>query len=122
MQSARWGELLGVLDGCDHWALRGARGLDVDLPALPRALPALPLPTADAWGIAEGRGRAAVRSRVSSWARGGVGWPDGRGKWATWLELDGGEGGGRGSSLSVGEPKSGDAQWAADREPSLTGF
>ena len=51
VQSARWGELLGVLDGCDHWALRGARGLDVDLPALP--LPALSLPAADAWGIAD---------------------------------------------------------------------
>ncbi|KAI0759369.1 alpha/beta-hydrolase [Trametes elegans] len=35
IQSARWGELLGVLEGCDHWDLRGARGLDVDLPSLP---------------------------------------------------------------------------------------
>ncbi|KAI8986279.1 Alpha/Beta hydrolase protein [Trametes punicea] len=35
VQSARWGEFLGVLEGCDHWELRGARGLDVDLPSIP---------------------------------------------------------------------------------------
>ncbi|KAH8822564.1 alpha beta-hydrolase [Flagelloscypha sp. PMI_526] len=37
VQSARWGEFLGVLEGCDHWEMRGARGLEfgVDLPALP---------------------------------------------------------------------------------------
>lgn len=34
VQSARWGEFLGVLEGCDHWELRGARGLDVDLPSI----------------------------------------------------------------------------------------
>lgn len=34
VDSARWGEFLGTLDGADHWALRGASGieLDVDLP------------------------------------------------------------------------------------------
>ncbi|KAH9932712.1 alpha/beta-hydrolase [Epithele typhae] len=37
VQSARWGEFLGVLDGCDHWEIRGARGIDVDLPSLPGA-------------------------------------------------------------------------------------
>ncbi|KAI0671133.1 Alpha/Beta hydrolase protein [Trametes maxima] len=35
VQSARWGEFLGVLEECDHWDLRGARGLDVDLPSIP---------------------------------------------------------------------------------------
>ncbi|KAI0351390.1 alpha/beta-hydrolase [Trametes cingulata] len=35
IQSARWGEFLGVLEGCDHWELRGARGIDVDLPSIP---------------------------------------------------------------------------------------
>ncbi|TFK27658.1 alpha/beta-hydrolase [Coprinopsis marcescibilis] len=37
VQSAKWGEFLGVLDGCDHWEMRGARGIEfgVDLPALP---------------------------------------------------------------------------------------
>ena len=34
VQSARWGEFLGVLEGCDHWDLRGARGIDVDLPSI----------------------------------------------------------------------------------------
>ncbi|KAI0373778.1 alpha/beta-hydrolase [Pilatotrama ljubarskyi] len=35
VQSARWGEFLGILEGCDHWDLRGARGIDVDLPSIP---------------------------------------------------------------------------------------
>ncbi|KAG2009817.1 lipase 2 [Coprinopsis cinerea AmutBmut pab1-1] len=37
VQSAKWGEFLGVLDGCDHWEMRGARGIEfgVDLPAIP---------------------------------------------------------------------------------------
>jgi triacylglycerol lipase len=29
VQSAKWGEFLGVLEGCDHWDMRGARGLDL---------------------------------------------------------------------------------------------
>ncbi|TFK48770.1 alpha/beta-hydrolase [Heliocybe sulcata] len=34
VQSARWGEFLGIMEGCDHWDIRGARGLelDIDLP------------------------------------------------------------------------------------------
>ncbi|KAL0569673.1 hypothetical protein V5O48_012286 [Marasmius crinis-equi] len=37
IQSAKWGEFLGVMEGCDHWEIRGARGLEfgVDLPAIP---------------------------------------------------------------------------------------
>jgi len=37
VQSAKWGEFLGIMEGCDHWQLRGARGIEfgVDLPALP---------------------------------------------------------------------------------------
>ncbi|PCH40383.1 alpha/beta-hydrolase [Wolfiporia cocos MD-104 SS10] len=34
IQSARWGEFLGVLEGCDHWDIRGARGPDVELPSV----------------------------------------------------------------------------------------
>lgn len=34
VQSAHWGEFLGVLEGCEHWELRGARGIDVDLPSI----------------------------------------------------------------------------------------
>lgn len=29
IQSARWGEFLGILEECDHWELRGARGLEI---------------------------------------------------------------------------------------------
>lgn len=45
VDSARWGEFLGTLEGADHWALRGASGieLDVDLP--------------DAWSFAINWGR-----------------------------------------------------------------
>ncbi|KAG6853811.1 hypothetical protein C0991_001057 [Blastosporella zonata] len=37
VQSARWGEFLGIMEGCDHWEMRGARGIEfgVDLPAIP---------------------------------------------------------------------------------------
>lgn len=37
VQSARWGEFLGIMEGCDHWEIRGARGLEfnVDLPSVP---------------------------------------------------------------------------------------
>ncbi|EED82324.1 candidate lipase [Postia placenta Mad-698-R] len=34
IQSARWGQFLGVLEGCDHWDMRGARGIEVDLPSV----------------------------------------------------------------------------------------
>ncbi|CAL1713596.1 unnamed protein product [Somion occarium] len=36
VQSARWGEYLGTLEEADHWALRGARGLElgVELPSI----------------------------------------------------------------------------------------
>jgi triacylglycerol lipase len=36
VDSARWGEFLGIVEGGDHWALRGASGieLDVDLPSV----------------------------------------------------------------------------------------
>ncbi|KAN0130644.1 alpha/beta-hydrolase [Lactarius tabidus] len=46
VDSARWGEFLGTLEGADHWALRGASGieLDVDLP--------------DAWSFAINWGRS----------------------------------------------------------------
>jgi triacylglycerol lipase len=27
IQSAKWGEFLGVMEGCDHWEMRGARGI-----------------------------------------------------------------------------------------------
>jgi len=40
VQSAKWGEFLGTLEGCDHWEMRGARGieLNVDLPLSPLGL------------------------------------------------------------------------------------
>ncbi|KIK69941.1 hypothetical protein GYMLUDRAFT_34343 [Collybiopsis luxurians FD-317 M1] len=36
IQSAKWGEFLGVMEECDHWTIRGARGLDfgVEFPAI----------------------------------------------------------------------------------------
>lgn len=35
VQSARWGEFLGILSGCDHWEIRGAQGMEmhVELPS-----------------------------------------------------------------------------------------
>lgn len=31
VQSARWGEFLGILNGCDHWEIRGAQGMDMNM-------------------------------------------------------------------------------------------
>lgn len=35
VQSARWGEFLGILSGCDHWEIRGTGGMEmhVELPS-----------------------------------------------------------------------------------------
>ena len=30
ISSAKWGTFLGTMEGCDHWELRGARGLGAD--------------------------------------------------------------------------------------------
>jgi len=36
VQSSKWGEFLGVMEGSDHWEIRGARGLELsDFPAIP---------------------------------------------------------------------------------------
>jgi len=45
VHSARWGEFLGIIEGADHWALRGASGIElgVDLPSV----------ITDAWGLAD---------------------------------------------------------------------
>jgi len=66
VSSARWGEFLGTLEGADHWAVRGASGielLDVDLASV--------VGSRDAWGLADwGRFMRAL-GRVE--ARGGAG-------------------------------------------------
>ncbi|KAJ6588483.1 Alpha/Beta hydrolase protein [Mycena capillaripes] len=57
VQSAKWGEFLGIMEGCDHWEMRGARGIEfgVDLPALPAiglGGPNTPAnPSGDGWGL-----------------------------------------------------------------------
>ena len=48
VESARWGEFLGTLEGADHWALRGASGiefLDADLASV--------VGSRDAWGLTD---------------------------------------------------------------------
>ncbi|KAJ7624966.1 Alpha/Beta hydrolase protein [Mycena polygramma] len=57
VQSAKWGEFMGIMEGCDHWEMRGARGIEfgVDLPALPAIGLGGPNPPAssggDGWGL-----------------------------------------------------------------------
>jgi len=43
IESAKWGEFLGVLDECDHWAMRGASVLDLnyDFPSVSVSMPSL---------------------------------------------------------------------------------
>jgi triacylglycerol lipase len=48
VESARWGKFLGTLEGADHWALRGASGielLDADLASV--------VGSKDTWGLAD---------------------------------------------------------------------
>jgi len=49
IESAKWGEFLGVLEGCDHWAMRGASVLDLnyDFSSVSASIPSL---SAD-WGL-----------------------------------------------------------------------
>ncbi|KAI0049428.1 alpha/beta-hydrolase [Auriscalpium vulgare] len=35
VQSARWGEFLGIVDGCDHWEIRGASGIEMGVDIIP---------------------------------------------------------------------------------------
>ncbi|KAJ7177960.1 Alpha/Beta hydrolase protein [Mycena filopes] len=59
VQSAKWGEFLGIMEGCDHWEMRGARGIEfgVDLPALPAIglggpnTTSNPSTSGDGWGL-----------------------------------------------------------------------
>ncbi|KAF7329923.1 Ubiquitin-related modifier 1 [Mycena kentingensis (nom. inval.)] len=57
VQSAKWGEFLGTMEGCDHWEMRGARGLEfgVDLPAIPAiglgSSLSSPAQRGDGWGL-----------------------------------------------------------------------
>ena len=43
IESAKWGEFLGVLEGCDHWAMRGASVLDLnyDFSSVSASIPSL---------------------------------------------------------------------------------
>jgi triacylglycerol lipase len=47
VQSAKWGEFLGVMEGCDHWEMRGARGIAPELPHLSKVSLGLPLGKVD---------------------------------------------------------------------------
>jgi len=44
IESAKWGEFLGVLEDCDHWAMRGASVLDLnyDFSSVSASMPSLP--------------------------------------------------------------------------------
>ncbi|EGN98188.1 hypothetical protein SERLA73DRAFT_183099 [Serpula lacrymans var. lacrymans S7.3] len=56
VQSARWGEFLGIVDDCDHWEIRGASGieLNVDFPSVPLASIGANVGL-DGWSIADWR-------------------------------------------------------------------
>jgi hypothetical protein len=51
VQSARWGEFLGTVKGADHWEVRGARALDLDLDlaGLQAVSLAIPTPSLPEW-------------------------------------------------------------------------
>jgi triacylglycerol lipase len=51
VQSAKWGEFLGTIEGCDHWEIRGARGieLDIDIPSLQSVSISMPTASLHDW-------------------------------------------------------------------------
>ncbi|XP_006462437.1 hypothetical protein AGABI2DRAFT_186349 [Agaricus bisporus var. bisporus H97] len=51
VQSAKWGEFLGIMEGCEHWEMRGARGIDIDLPSLNSLNFGLSKSGSDEWSI-----------------------------------------------------------------------
>ncbi|KAL4080784.1 alpha beta-hydrolase [Scleroderma citrinum] len=55
VQSARWGEFLGILEGCDHWDVRGWRGsfmeLTVDFPSL--SFPLGSVTSGEGWALGD---------------------------------------------------------------------
>jgi triacylglycerol lipase len=105
VQSAQWGEFLGILDNCDRvfsfplacecviyslldWEMRGARGLEfgVDLPAIPAlGLGTAPLPTSlDEPGTSP---RPSTRNKSDAWYIGE--WTRFVGGWRRGTEKDG---------------------------------
>ncbi|EMD39653.1 hypothetical protein CERSUDRAFT_132132 [Gelatoporia subvermispora B] len=82
VQSARWGEFLGIMEECDHWDLRGSRGLDVELPSIPSiSIPGLGIGSAKA----EEAGKAKEVTKIErspadwdpvSWARFATNWSE----------------------------------------------
>jgi triacylglycerol lipase len=65
VESARWGEFLGALEGADHWALRGASGiefLDTNLASIVGR---------DAWGLADWGRFVRAHGRVGGSVEGG---------------------------------------------------
>jgi len=57
VQSARWGEFLGIIEGCDHWEIRGARGMDfgvnVDLSQLGSLTSRVSIGSMDGWSFGD---------------------------------------------------------------------
>ncbi|KZP26319.1 alpha/beta-hydrolase [Athelia psychrophila] len=50
IQSAKWGEFLGTLQGCDHWEIRGARGIELNVDFPPLGIGSL-AEVGDGWGF-----------------------------------------------------------------------
>ncbi|OCH90436.1 alpha/beta-hydrolase [Obba rivulosa] len=65
IQSAKWGEFLGIMEECDHWDIRGSRGLEVEFPSI--SIPAISL------GIGGGKkdakkGAEKAKDRPGGWS------------------------------------------------------
>ncbi|THV05267.1 alpha/beta-hydrolase [Dendrothele bispora CBS 962.96] len=73
IQSAKWGEFLGVLEGCDHWELRGSRGIEfgVDLPGIPSipSIPSISIPSLNLGSLTSFDDRSKMSSRDKPEAR-----------------------------------------------------
>jgi len=81
VQSAKWGEFLGIMEGCDHWEIRGARGLEfnVDLPSVPLTSIVAGRIGADGWALGDWSRFIRVWKKQEKGAAGGLEFADASG-------------------------------------------
>jgi len=70
VQSSKWGEFLGTMEGCDHWEIRGARGIELgaDLRSVVGSIPPLGI-NLNSLSVPEGWGLGDWTRFVGAWSR-----------------------------------------------------
>ncbi|KAJ7628613.1 alpha beta-hydrolase [Roridomyces roridus] len=69
VESAKWGEFLGIMEGCDHWEMRGSSGVELgmEFPSFPSIpIPSIPIPSIGGLGSLVGKKRSAAAAAESA--------------------------------------------------------